>query len=228
VSAASPLWNPWANDANTLELYRRRCRREAEEMTCAAQAAAIIADRAGPGETLLDAGCGGGYYLWSLMDRGVDVEYHGIDFTPEMIELARTELAPRAGLAPERLRLQALEDLAEDDRYDTVLCFNVLTNSPHYALGLERLLRAARRRIVLRESMGDELIVRFTPDPYLDEGKRHIRVYHNQYPLDEVREFMQSEGFTVTQLRDERSGDDVEMVVDIPHRWRILVGERAL
>jgi SAM-dependent methyltransferase len=226
VSAASPLWNPWANDANTLELYRRRCRREAEEMTCAAQAAEILATRVSPGESLLDAGCGGGYYLWSLRDRGVDVEYHGIDFTPEMIELARTELAPRAALDPGRLRLQALEDLDEDDRYDTVLCFNVLTNSPHYGLGLERLLRSARRRILLRESMGEELIVRYTADPYLDEGKRHIRVYHNQYPIDEVREFMESEGFDVTQLRDERSGDEVEMVVDIPHRWRILLGER--
>lgn len=226
MSAASPLWNPWANDANTLELYRRRCRREAEEMTCAAQAAEILATRVSPGESLLDAGCGGGYYLWSLRDRGVDVEYHGIDFTPEMIELARTELAPRAGLDPGRLRLQALEDLDEDDRYDTVLCFNVLTNSPHYGLGLERLLRSARRRILLRESMGEELIVRYTADPYLDEGKRHIRVYHNQYPIDEVREFMESEGFDVTQLRDERSGDEVEMVVDIPHRWRILLGER--
>jgi len=227
VSAASPLWNPWANDASTLELYRRRCRREAEEMTCAAQAAQILAERVGAGESLLDAGCGGGYYLWSLRDRGVDVEYHGIDFTPEMIELARTEMAPRAGLDPERFRLQALEDLGEDERYDTVLCFNVLTNSPHYALGLERLLRAARRRILLRESMGDELVVRFTPDPYLDEGKRHIRVYHNQYPLEEVRGLMEAEGFIVTQLRDERSGDGVEMVVDIPHRWRILLGERA-
>ena len=115
MSAASPLWNPWANDAGTLDLYRRRCRREAEEMTCAAQAAEILATRVSPGESLLDAGCGGGYYLWSLRDRGVDVEYHGIDFTPEMIELARTELAPRAGLDPERLRLQALEDLGEHD-----------------------------------------------------------------------------------------------------------------
>jgi SAM-dependent methyltransferase len=227
VSAASPLWNPWANDANTLELYRRRCRREAEEMTCAAQAAEILAERVAPGESLLDAGCGGGYYLWSLRDRGVDVEYHGIDFTPEMIELARTELAPRAELDPKRFRLRALEDLEADDRYDTVLCFNVLTNSPHYGLGLERLLRAARRRILVRESMGDELVVRFTPDPYLDEEQRHIRVYHNQYPIDEVRELMESEGFTVTPFRDERSDDGVEMVVDIPHRWRILLGERT-
>jgi SAM-dependent methyltransferase len=227
VTAASPLWNPWANDANTLELYRRRCRREAEEMTCAAQAAQILAGRVVPGETLLDAGCGGGYYLWSLRDRGVDVEYHGIDFTPEMIELARSELAPRAEIDPGHFRLQALEELAEDERYDTVLCFNVLTNSPHFALPLERLLRAARKRILLRESMGDALIVRYTADPYLDDGKRHIRVYHNQYPLGEVRSLMEAEGFEVTQLRDERSGDGVEMVVDIPHRWRILLGERS-
>lgn len=227
MSAANPLANPWANDANTLELYRRRCRREAEEMTCAAQAAAILADRVEPGESLLDAGCGGGYYLWSLRDRGIDVEYHGLDFTPEMIDLARTEVAPPAGLDADRFRLMALEDLGGDEAFDTVLCFNVLTNSPHYAHGLERLLGVARRRVLLRESMGDELVTRYTPDPYLDEGKRHIRVYHNQYPLDEVRGLMEAEGFTVTQFADERSGDGVEMVVDIPHRWRILLGERA-
>ena len=195
-------------------------------MTCAAQAAAILADRAEPGESLLDAGCGGGYYLWSLRNRGLDVVYHGIDYTPEMIELAQSELAPRAGLDPDRFRVMAIEDLA-DEAFDTVLCFNVLTNSPHYALGLERLLRTARRRVLIRESMGDELVTRYTPDPYLDKGQRHIRVYHNQYPLDEVCGLMEEEGFTVTRFPDERSGDGVEMVVDIPHKWRILLGERA-
>src|SRR4051812_19645498 len=207
VGAANALWNPWANDRNTLELYRRRCRREAEEMTCAAQAAEILREHVEAGESLLDAGCGGGYYLWSLLDRGVDVEYHGLDFTPEMVELAREEVAPRAGLDPERFRLGAIEAL--DERYDTVLCFNVLTNSPHYGLPLERLLRSARRRVLLRESMDDALVVRFTPDPYLDEGARHIRVYHNTYPIGEVRALMEEEGFRVTQIRDERSGDGV-------------------
>ncbi|MEO8706956.1 MAG: class I SAM-dependent methyltransferase [Kofleriaceae bacterium] len=212
-------YNPWANDANTLALYRRRCRGEAEEMTCAAQAAELLRARVQPGETLLDAGCGGGYYLHSLRSREVPVEYHGLDYTPEMIELAQAEL-PDADF-----ELGAIEDLAV--HYDNVLCFNVLTNSPHYALPLERLLHAARRRIVLRESLGDELIVRYTPDPYLDDGARHIRVYHNQYPIDEVTQFMQEHGFTVTRVVDRRSNDGVEMVVDIPHRWRILVGERA-
>ena len=224
TSVAHPSWNPWANDRGTLDLYRRRVRREAEEMTCAAQAAAILAPLVEPGETLLDAGCAGGYYLWSLRDRGVDVEYHGLDFTPEMIELAREEMAPAAGIDPERFTLGAIEEL--DAEYDNVLCFNVLTNSPHYALGLERLLRSARKRILLREAMGDELVTRFTPDPYLDEDKRHIRVYHNQYPIDEVQALMEEEGFAVTRIPDERTGDGTEMVVDIPHQWRILLGER--
>jgi SAM-dependent methyltransferase len=194
-------------------------------MTCAAQAAKILRALAEPAESLLDAGCGGGYYWWSFADRGLKLDWHGIDYTPEMIELACSELAPRAGLEQERFRLAAIEDL-DEQRYDNVLCFNVLTNSPHYALPLERLLGAAGKRILLRESLGDELIVRYTPDPYLDEGKRHLRVYHNTYPIDEVQAFMEEHGFRVTRIRDERTGDGTEMVVDIPHQWRILLGER--
>jgi SAM-dependent methyltransferase len=224
MAAANPLWNPWCNDQNTLALYRQRCRQQAEEMTCAAQSAEILAERVAAGETLLDAGCGGGYYLHSLRRRRVDLEYHGLDYTPEMIDMAREETAPRAGLSADRFALGAIEDL--DHSFDNVLCFNVLTNSPHYALPLERLLACTRRRIVLRESMADGLTVRYTPDPYLDEGKRHIRVYHNTYPLDEVSAFMAENGFKVATVKDRRTGDRPENVVDIPHHWRILIGER--
>lgn len=194
-------------------------------MTCAAQAAEILGALVKPGETLLDAGCGGGYYLHSLRKRDVAAEYYGLDYTPTMIDLARDEMPPRTGIAAERFQVGAIEDLT--DEYDTVLCFNVLTNSPHYALPLERLLHAARRRVLLRESLGNELVVRYTPDPYLDEGKRHLRVYHNTYPLDEVTAFMRDHGFTVTRIVDRRSNDGVEMVVDIPHYWRILLAERT-
>ena len=194
-------------------------------MTCAAQAAEILAETVQPHETLLDAGCGGGYYYWSFLRRAVPIEYFGLDYTPEMVALAREELCPRAELPEDRFELGAIEHV--DREFDNVLCFNVLTNNPHYALPLERLLACTRQRILLRESLGDELIVRYTADPYLNEGRRHIRVYHNTYPLDEVQAFMEDNGFRVSCLRDRRSQDAVEMVVDIPHRWRILVGERV-
>ena len=224
-TAAVPDWNPWANDRATLALYRARCRREAVEMTCAAQAAEILADRITAPETLLDAGCGGGYYYWSFDARRVPIEYWGLDYTPEMIELAREEICPAAGLDRDRFTLGAIEHL--DREFDTILCFNVLTNSPHYGLPLGRLLQCARKRLLLRESLGDELVIRYTADPYLDEGKRHIRVYHNIYPMREVTAFIEDHGFRVTQIVDRRSQDRVELVVDIPHQWRILLAERT-
>lgn len=222
---ALPEWNPWANDQRTLALYRARCRGEVEEMTCAAQAAEILAPLVQPGETLLDAGCGGGYYYWSLASRHLPVEYYGLDYTPEVIALAHEEICPRAPLATERFQIGWIEQLQRS--FDNVVCFNVLTNSPHYALPLERLLRSARRRLLLRESLWEQpLVTRYTPDPYLDEGKRDIRVYHNTYPIAEVTEFCESYGFTVSRIPDRRTGDRVEQVVDIPHYWRILLAER--
>ena len=221
---ANPLWNPWCSQKSAVDLYRQRCRGEVEEMTCARQAAAILGEKIEGRETLLDAGCGGGYYYWSFKKRGVPIDYFGLDYTPEMIELARSEMCRQSDLLPEQFRLGAIEYLNEE--YDNILCFHVLTNSPHYALPLERLLYCTRKRLLLRESLADELTVRFTADPYLDEGKRHIRVYHNTYPINEVVQFIEQNGFRVTRITDERSQDGMEMVVDIPHYWRILLAER--
>ena len=193
-------------------------------MTCAQQAAEILGEKIAARETMLDAGCGGGYYYWSFANRNIDVDYFGLDYTPEMIGLARSEICARANLDAERFMLGAIESL--DREFENIICFNVLTNSPHYALPLGRLLECTTRRILLRESLADELVIRYTPDPYLDEGKRHIKVYHNTYPIDEVTRFMESYGFTITRIPDRRSNDGVEMVVDIPHYWRILLAER--
>jgi len=41
-----------------------------------------------------------------------------------------------------------------------------------------------------------------------------------------VQGFIEDHGFRVTRIRDERTGDGTEMVVDIPHQWRILLAER--
>ncbi len=193
-------------------------------MTCAAQVAEVLAEKINRNETLLDAGCGGGYYYWSFSSRNVPISYYGLDYTPVMIDLARTEICLRTGLEPKRFMLGSIENL--DDEFDNVICFNVLTNNPHYALPLGRLLECTRKRILIRESLGDKLVVRYSPDPYLDEGKRHIRVYHNTYPLQDVIAFMEQYGFTVTRIFDQRTQDGVEIVVDIPHQWRILLGER--
>ena len=221
---ANPLWNPWANNERLIELYRRRCRLESEEMICAAQAADILKNKVIAGDTLLDAGCGGGYYFWSFKRRNVPIEYFGLDYTPQMINLAREEICRESGLSREQFILGAIEDL--DIQFDHIICFNVLTNSPHYALPLERLLLSTRKYILLRESLSDKLTIRYTSDEYLDQDKRHIRDYHNTYPIAEVISFMEGYGFEVHRIKDLRTNDKAEMVSDTPHWWRILVGKR--
>ena len=121
-------------------------------MTCAAQAAEVLGPLVDSSESLLDAGLRRRVLLLVVRDRGFEADWHGLDYTPEMVELARTELAPRAGLDPDRFQLGTIEHL--DGEFDNVLCFNVLTNSPHYALPLERLLANCRKRILLREVDG--------------------------------------------------------------------------
>ena len=151
-------------------------------------------------------------------------EYFGLDYTPRMIDLAREEICRKSGLSPQRFILGAIEDLAI--QFDHIICFNVLTNSPHYALPLERLLLSTRKYILLRESFGEKLIIRYTPDENLDKDSRHIRVYHNTYPIKEVISFMTDYGFVVSPIKDLRTNDEVEMVCNIPHWWKILVGKR--
>ena len=108
---ANQIWNPWANDKKLLELYRKRCCQEIEEMTCAAQAAEILANKIKPGETLLDAGCGGGYYYWSFKNRNIPINYYGLDYTPEMIDLAREEMCTQTDLNRDNFILGSIENL---------------------------------------------------------------------------------------------------------------------
>ncbi|MEO6096902.1 MAG: methyltransferase domain-containing protein [Fibrobacteria bacterium] len=215
--------NPWANDRKLLELYRRRCRRETEEMTSAAQAAEIIAETARPGESLLDAGCGGGYYYWSFQSRAPGLAYHGLDHTPAMVELATVEMA-KAGLPAERFQLGDIADLERE--FDHTVCFHVLATSPHYAHLLDRLLACTRKRLVLRESLADTAGTTYQADAYLDEDKQHIQVYHNTYAMEEMKAFIEARGFSVVNVPDKRSKNGMEMVCDVPHWWKILVADR--
>ncbi len=221
---ANPIWNPWCNDRNLQKLYYDRCIQNEVEMTCAEQAIEILTPLISPGERVMDAGSGPGYYYWSFKNRGIDVEYHGIDNTPEMVEMAHEVMCPASGLPKDRIRLMSIEDL--DEMYDTVMCINVLPNEPHYARPLERLMHCTRKNLLIRASFGDEFVMDYRQDTYLDEGKKHIRVYHNTYPMEEVKQFIRDHGFDVQQITDKRTNDGMEVVCDVEHHWRILLATR--
>jgi ubiquinone/menaquinone biosynthesis C-methylase UbiE len=191
-------------------------------MTCAAQAAELLAAIARPGEALLDVGCGTGYFYHSLRRRGLNLEYHGIDATGSFIEVGRRELAA-FGLPSERLSHLRIEDF--EGAADHVLCMNVLSNLDNFHRPLERLVKAARRSLVLRESIKDGASYTYVRDDYLDPGV-DLKVHVNAYDRAEIIDCIEGYGFSVREVTDRRSGDGPEMVISYPHYWTFLVAIR--
>jgi 2-polyprenyl-3-methyl-5-hydroxy-6-metoxy-1,4-benzoquinol methylase len=215
-------FNIWEQSRTVRELYEQRCLGTAEEMTCHAQAAELLRPLASPGDSLLDAGCGSGYFYHTLRRRSIDVEYFGIDATAGFIEIGRRHL-PSFGLPPENLYLLRIEDL--DAEVDHAVCINVLSNIDNYHKPLERLLVAARKSVILRESCSDTASYAYVRDHYLDEGVA-LNVYINTYPIGELVRFIESYGFGVRTVLDQRSGGAAEIVIGYPHHWKFLVCTR--
>lgn len=218
-------WRPyciWEHSATVRDLYLRRCRREAEEMTSHRQAAELLALRVKPGDTLLDAGCGSGYFYHALSSRRIPAEYWGVDAAPSLIEIGRSVL-PAYGLPSERLLPWRIEDL--DGNVDHTVCLNVLSNIDNYHRPLERLLRMTKRSVILRESLKQGAEYHYVQDRYLDPDVT-LNVHVNHYDVEDVCAFIRSYRFTVRQVIDERTGGKPEDVIGYPHFWTFLVADR--
>ena len=216
-------YNIWEHSSTVKALYARRCRLESEEMTCHAQAAELLAPRVRPTESLLDVGCGSAYFFHSLRIRGVVAEYTGIDAAPSLIGIGR-ETMPAYGLDADKLQVLRIEDL--DGAVDHAVCINVLSNIDNYQRPLERLLKVARKSVILRESCAEQGSYAYVKDCYLDPGV-DLKVHVNTYALGELTQFISSYGYVVEVVQDRRVGDGPEMVIDYPHYWKFLVCTRT-
>lgn len=218
-------WNPyciWEHSATVRDLYLQRCRREAEEMTSHRQAAELLALRVKPGETLLDAGCGSGYFYHALSSRGIPADYWGVDAAPSLIEIGRAVL-PTYGLSADHLMPWRIEDL--DGTVDHTVCLNVLSNIDNYHRPLERLLKMTRRSLILRESLKVGAEYNYVEDQFLDPDVK-LKVHVNHYDVEDVCNFIRAYGFSVRQVIDERTGGKPEDVIGYPHYWTFLVADR--
>jgi SAM-dependent methyltransferase len=213
----------WEHSATVQALYAQRCRKEVEEMTAHAQAADLLQPRVSPGDILLDAGCGSGYFFHSLAARSIPVEYWGVDASRSLIGIGRAIL-PQYGLPAERLLELRLEDL--DGQVDHVVCLNVLTNIDNYHRPLERLLRMARKSVILRESLRNGAQYQYVRDDYLDPGV-DLNVHVNHYDLEDVSGFIRRRGFHLETIVDRRSGGRPERVIGYEHYWTFLLAERT-
>lgn len=216
-------YNIWNHSAAVRELYRRRARDEAEEMTCAGQAAELLRALAEPGDSVLDVGCGAGHFFHALRRRNIALAYYGIDATATFIDIAKQEL-PAFGLPADHMHTLRVEDFRGTT--DHVVCINVLSNLDNFHRPLERILQAARKSVVLRESITDGGSTNYVRDNFLDDGV-DLKVHVNSYDRLEMTNFIRAGGFDVEEVLDERSGGKPEYVIGYPHHWTFLVARRT-
>jgi SAM-dependent methyltransferase len=215
-------FNIWEHSSTVRELYAQRCLREVDEMTAHHQAVRLLARHVRPGHTVLDAGCGSGYLFHSLAALKLPVDYYGVDASPTLLAIGR-EILPRFGLPAGRLIDMRIEDLRAE--VDHVLCINVLSNIDNFHRPLERLLLAARKTLILRESIADVSRYSYVEDRYLDRGV-NLKVHVNTYSRAEITSFIEGYGYDVEIHVDEHSGGRPQQVIDHPHSWTFVEAVR--
>jgi 2-polyprenyl-3-methyl-5-hydroxy-6-metoxy-1,4-benzoquinol methylase len=88
---------------------------------------------------LLDVGCGTGVFLEAAVAAGIDG--HGIDASPEMVEVARC----RVGNG--RVRIQRMQEIGDENAYDVI---SIISCTIHYcetAAELDDVLRRCRNAL---------------------------------------------------------------------------------
>lgn len=211
-------FNIWSHSQVVKDLYCKRAQKIAKEMTCAAQACDILASVVSSGDTILDVGCGSGYFYHSLQKRCLNAQYFGVDSTLELIEIGRREMQ-KFGLLPDHLIHCRIEDVNAD--VDHVICLNVLSNIDNFHKPLERLLLSARKSIIIRESMSDFSRITYVQDKFLDDGIA-LNVHVNTYKLQEVLDFIHGYGFDTEVIVDTRTNGKVESIIGHPHYWKFI------
>ena len=136
----------------------------------------------GPGDWLLDAGCGGGRHCFGSLDRGARVV--GLDLDVEGLKLAGAGLAER-----ERLGLSARGGLLQGDvfglpfadaRFDRVICSEVMEHVHDYGGAVRELVRVLRPGgtigITIPTATSEHVYLHLTRD-YFESPGGHIRIF---------------------------------------------------
>ncbi|OIQ98110.1 23S rRNA (guanine(745)-N(1))-methyltransferase [mine drainage metagenome] len=105
--------------------------------------ASLLAPR--PGETLLDVGCGTGYFTRRFADKATEGNVVGVDIDTEMLRFANEHSEPNIGFVAADARQLPFRDKS----FDLVVSVTALCFIRDEKQALSEMLRVARRRVVL-------------------------------------------------------------------------------
>jgi SAM-dependent methyltransferase len=119
--------------------------------------------------SILDVGCGNGVMFEMIREKGLDLDYLGVDVTEKLLSVAR-ELFPADA---HRFRQMSLYDLRKlRRRFDAVLCRHVLEHLPDYIPAVQYLYSRAMKKLIL---------VFFLPPRPLSSGRKRDEKFERDF-----------------------------------------------
>jgi len=155
-------WKIWDSDTKYGEIFYARATGQMPEMESSKAIAKKIKRIINKGDHILDVGCGGGHYLFTL-DKILteNFKYTGLDATAFYIKKANDAFCSEHSFVnPYRLYTKfLLGDIYKmpiPDQYaDIVMCSNVLLHLPSIVVPISELVRVAKKFIVIRTLIGN-------------------------------------------------------------------------
>ena len=96
--------------------------------------------------SVLDVGCGTGVMFELIRERRPDLDYLGVDVTPQFVAAARERFPADAG----RFREGSLYELDRlPGAFDVVLCRHIVEHLPDYAPAVQHMYARARRKLIV-------------------------------------------------------------------------------
>lgn len=155
--------------------------------------------------TILDAGCGMGFLSFYLARRFPNGRILGIDISEDKISRC-SRIARALGLSNVEFRVQRLEEIQQESKFDLVCCADVLEHVPDDETVLSNFRRALNRDGHLIVSvplpMGDQWefirIYEEIPQHAIEDATEHVR---NGYTPEDIDAELTAAGFEVRTRR---------------------------
>lgn len=119
--------------------------------------------------SVLDVGCGNGVMFEMIREKGLNLEYLGIDVTEKLLRVAR-ELFPADARRFRRMSLYDVKKLRR--RFDAVMCRHVLEHLPDYVPAVQHLYSCAEKKLIL---------VFFLPPQPLSSGRKRDEKFERAF-----------------------------------------------